>query len=311
VSLASAFLDESRRLRPSWRFGVSLIVVAAAAVLGAAAASFVPASRPILSEAVYRFVELAVLLRGFAFLLRVADGVPIHPLAAMGIGVHKRMLRQQFSGIALGGGMVLVCVAVIAVAGRLSFQINLTAHTAERALLALAILGTAAMSEEVTFRGYPFQRLVESAGATGAILITSIFFGLVHSANPHVSRWGVVNTIFFGILLALAYLRTRSLWLPWGIHFGWNTLLALGFGLPLSGFKLFAIVVKGVASGPEWMTGGAYGIEGGALATIVITIGIGAVLWITKFPAMRTEPLDLGTIAPVEETLSPASDAGI
>ena len=64
-----------------------------------------------------------------------------------------------------------------------------------------------------------------------------------------------------GVLLAAAYLRSRALWLPWGIHLAWNAVLGVGFGLPVSGLTQFAVVVQGTAQGPEWLTGGGYGLE--------------------------------------------------
>ena len=114
------------------------------------------------------------------------------------------------------------------------------------------------------FRGYPFQHLEQGIGAIGAIAVFSVLFGAVHLANPGASLWGLVNTILIGVLLAISYLRTRALWLPWGIHFGWNFALGVLFGLPVSGLRLFNVVVRTTVSGPNWVTGGSYGVEASA-----------------------------------------------
>jgi len=90
------------------------------------------------------------------------------------------------------------------------------------------------------------------------------------------------NTIFVGVLLAIAYLRVRNLWLPWGIHFAWNTTLGVIFGLPVSGLNEFSVLVHGKAAGPVWLTGGAYGIEGGLAGTLGILAGFVPLLWITR-----------------------------
>ena len=86
--------------------------------------------------------------------------------------------------------------------------------------------------------------------------------------GPDAYPWG------FPALLAAAYLRTRSLWMPWGVHFAWNLTLGLGFGLPVSGLSDFAVAVQGTAQGPEWLTGGSYGIEASLTGTVIILVGL-------------------------------------
>jgi hypothetical protein len=123
--------------------------------------------------------------------------------------------------------------------------------------------------------------------------------------NPHVSdnRWVQVfafsNTLLIGVVLALAYLRTKALWLPWGLHFGWNAALGLIYGLPVSGINQFAVVVKSKATGPEWLLGGSYGLEGGMLGTLVILLGLVYVIICIKpnadaYPGLVAEPLPNG-----------------
>ena len=109
-------------------------------------------------------------------------------------------------------------------------------------------------------------------------------FGVVHLANPGASLWGLINTILIGVLLSIAYLRTRALWLPWGIHFGWNFALGLLFGLPVSGLRIFNVMVRTTVSGPPWVTGGNYGVEASATTVVVILIGV-VMVW--KLPLAR------------------------
>jgi len=138
------------------------------------------------------------------------------------------------------------------------------------------------------FRGYPFQRLVEAIGSGGAILIFSMLFGFVHWMNPGANPWGLLNTVLIGVVLSVAYLRTRALWLPWGLHFAWNTTLGLVFGLPVSGIRMFNVFVHTTAVGPEWLTGGTYGLEASLPGASVVLIGL-IVVW--RFPLRRlTDP---------------------
>ncbi len=136
-------------------------------------------------------------------------------------------------------------------------------------LFYLAALGIAAAGEEMIFRGYAFQLLIEKIGPFATILPVAVIFGLAHSSNPHSSRIGVLNTALWGIVLGFAFLRSRDLWLPIGLHYGWNLILPL-FGVNLSGLTID--VTRYYYRWdllPLW-SGGDYGPEGGLLATIFI-----------------------------------------
>lgn len=126
-----------------------------------------------------------------------------------------------------------------------------------------------AIGEEMLFHGYAFQLLIRSLGAFATILPVSIIFGLVHIGNQNATLFGILNTILWGVLLGYAYVRTRALWLPIGLHFGWNFALPL-FGVNLSGFTMG---VTGYALrwsvGTLW-SGGNYGPEGGVLTTVIV-----------------------------------------
>ena len=190
-------------------------------------------------------------------------------------------MREVVVGLWVGCTMIVLCGVLLAL---FADDVNVTGHIGSYALLrttlALVVLGIGAMAEEAAFRGYPFQRLVEAAGPIVAIVVVQIGFGLVHADNPHVSRWAVANTALFGVLLAIAYLRSRSLWLPWGIHFGWNAMLSVGLGLPMSGLTEFGTLWHTRVRGAEWVTGGYYGIEGGAVGTAVIVLAVPGVWWL-------------------------------
>jgi membrane protease YdiL (CAAX protease family) len=138
-------------------------------------------------------------------------------------------------------------------------------------LTGLLVLG--ATTEEVLFRGYPFQRIIEGTNGTVAIAVSSLVFGLVHTSNPHATRLSTLNTVLAGVLLGLAYLRTRALWLPMGFHFGWNWTLAV-LGHPVSGLEVAELPWR-VAAAAEtvWLHGGSYGPEGGVVATIFLVLG--------------------------------------
>lgn len=271
-----------RALPPFGRFLLGVVVFFCAEFVSDVFVAGNPAS--LRFDLVERPLVMALLLLGFSFLLVVVDRVPGSPLASMGLAARGRWLSDAGWGFVLGCGMVGSAVCAIAVFGQMTFRTHLTARTAAGAGAVVIILAAGAMAEELTFRGYPFQRLVDAVGATGAVIVLSVLFGAAHFGNPNVSVWAVVDTVLVGVLLALAYLRTRSLWMPWGIHFAWNATLGLGFGLPVSGLTKFSVVVRSKVQGPLWLTGGKYGIEASAVGALVILAGIAALV---RFVAQR------------------------
>jgi hypothetical protein len=273
-------LDDDARLRPLWRFCIAAVAVLVTNELAVSIASLLVGDNASLrrTELVFRPLLLVLLLLIFSAMVKGLDHVEGNALDAMGLARRGHWLRNAFAGMAIGGGLIFVAVVVMAFKGQLTFSITINGHTLALAAALLVAVATGAMAEEVAFRGYPFQRLQESMGTDAAVIGTSFLFGLVHVANPQFSKFALLNTIVIGILFAVAYLRTRSLWLPWGIHFGWNAALGLVFGLPVSGLNMFAVVVHGKAKGPFWATGGPYGIEGCIMGTLVICLGCVLVL---------------------------------
>ncbi|MBZ5567843.1 MAG: CPBP family intramembrane metalloprotease [Acidobacteriia bacterium] len=276
------WLSDDGRLRPAWRFLLGALAAFVANFLAIGVAESAAHGRLRLLEAVYRSTTLLLLLAAFALLLIAADQVHEGLLRAMGLGRFPGWLRQAGLGMAMGTALVCVAVAWIAATADLAVKVDLGARTLTLAMAELFILATGAMAEEMMFRGYPFHRLLEAAPAPLAVVVMSALFAAAHGANPHASKLAMVNTFAISVLLCVAYLRTRALWLPWGIHFAWNTVLGTVFGLPVSGLTDFAVIVKTRARGPRWVTGGAYGIEGSVVGAIVILLGFIPVLLLTR-----------------------------
>jgi hypothetical protein len=130
-----------------------------------------------------------------------------------------------------------------------------------------------AFGEELLFRGYLFQTMVEGTGKIIAVVVFACFFGFAHFNNPNVTFFSLVNVALAGVWLSLAYFKTRTLWFPIALHFSWNFLQNHIFSFPVSGIQ-FEKYQLGVLkqSGPVWLTGGSFGPEGGALATIMLVV---------------------------------------
>lgn len=126
----------------------------------------------------------------------------------------------------------------------------------------------AVLHEELLFRGYPFQKLHQH-GRWLAIVCGALLFAALHGGNAAVTSLGLVNVFLGGILLGLAYDRHRRLWFPIGIHLGWNVMSGPILGHEVSGFASMRTVFAVAGSGPDLLTGGAFGIEGSVVLTAV------------------------------------------
>ena len=272
------FINSNGRLRPAWAFVLSALLSCGAFVTVGYVAAALAGDHVLRFEVIFRPILCVVLLALFSWLLTIANHVEAHRIAAQGLPFALGWAKQFGVGCMLGLLLVGVAIMPIAIWGGLTFRAVISVRIVIRIAVVLFVLLSGALAEELMFRGYPFQRLVEATGAAGAIVVFSLLFGVVHLLNPGASIWGLLNTVAIGVLLSIAYLRTRALWLPWGLHFAWNLALGLILGLPVSGFRLFNVAVHTTASGPKWLTGGSYGVEAGAPCVLAILAGLLIVL---------------------------------
>ena len=272
------FTDSEGRLHPGWAFLLSALIACLAFLACGYLAAAVSGDHILRFEAVFRTCLAAALLAAFSWLLTVGNHVESHRLASQGLPLAVGWRLQFLTGCGVGFVVVALAVAAVATFGKLTFTTTLSAHSLARVALVLLVLLMGSLAEELIFRGYPFQRLVEAIGPGGAILVFSTLFALVHLMNPGASFWGLMNTVMIGVVLSLAYLRTRALWLPWGFHFGWNAALGLLSGLPVSGIRLFNVVVHTTATGPRWLTGGTYGLEASIPGAAVVIVAL-IIIW--------------------------------
>ncbi|HEY9403025.1 MAG TPA: type II CAAX endopeptidase family protein [Pyrinomonadaceae bacterium] len=209
------------------------------------------------------------------------------PLRALGWARHRGWVRDLLAGSLLGA-LSLMLAALVATAFR-GFQFSVAPSISSVAFLktffgAAVIFIIAAAAEEMLFRGYPLQTMMRALPFLAAVVPSSVLFAYVHLDNPNVS-WGFtfVNTTLAGFWLAVAYLRTRSLWFPLGLHWAWNWAMGALLGLPVSGITSLtrAPLLSATDNGPAWLTGGAYGIEGGAACTLALIIST-IFIWKTR-----------------------------
>lgn len=130
-----------------------------------------------------------------------------------------------------------------------------------------AVFMPAAIHEELLFRGYLFQKLRVSHRRT-SILLTSAVFALLHAANVGITPLAMTNLFLGGVLLALAYEWRKNLWMPVGLHFGWNLMSGPVLGYPVSGYAAEGSIFRTTVVGPEILTGGRFGLEGSVSITV-------------------------------------------
>ncbi len=227
--------------------------------------------------------------------------VEARPLSALGLGLRAEAGLECMRGAVIGGGFIGLLVLVQTLLGWLSTEpdtggvVDWLLYLGQLGL----VLAVAAAAEELIFRGYPFQVLVEWLGPAAAVVLSSAVFAGVHAFNPQVGAIPLLNIGLAGVVLAGVYLRTRSLWTVIGLHWAWNWVMAAVFDLPVSGIADFDVPgYDSVQNGPDLLTGGAFGPEGGLLATLLV---LPLIVWVFRTDWLKTSPR-LAALRPLMET---------
>jgi hypothetical protein len=165
-------------------------------------------------------------------------------------------------------------------------------------------MAAAAVTEELMFRGVLFRIMEERTGTWISLVLTSVLFGLWHMLNPDATVWGAVAVaIEAGGTLAAAYAATRKLWLPIGLHFGWNFAESGIFGTEVSGNGSTQGVLHSVMSGPSLVTGGQFGPEASPYSILFGLLLTVAFMWLARrrgnlVPMRRGARVAAATLAP-------------
>jgi hypothetical protein len=233
--------------------------------------------RPLVEQAMLLFL----LLVGYAGMGLALDGQQ-HPIKEQGLPRRAGWPGEAGLGVAVGWALAVACVLPLVVGGGIAIVLIL-GHSAWGWLAADALFfAVVALAEEVAFRGYGFQRFEESVGSLGAALGYAAFYAIVQALLPGSSHASIAVSIALSLVLSTAYLRTRALWLSWGINFGWKASRALVFGLAISGDNSHSPVVQGNPMGPFWLTGGGFGLDSSWVAFAVLLAALPVVYRLTR-----------------------------
>ena len=259
------------RLRAPWRLLIFGVVATALAVLAFGLIGFIVPSteRPEVLSAedvvgldvtLVGWGTVLALLGAHAFVLRFVEHRGWDFVWLDGRAAHPRLLA---AGLLIGALAIGVPSAALIGIGWLDVA-DAPGPWQTGAFATVMMLLPAAMTEELMIRGYPMAVLRETLGWRGAILITSVVFGLLHAFNPNVATIAIVLVTVAGIFLGAIVYQTRSLWAATAAHFAWNLTLAVVLHAAVSGQEMPAGDYRVIDSGPDWATGGAWGPEGGA-----------------------------------------------
>lgn len=140
------------------------------------------------------------------------------------------------------------------------------------ALTMFVIFVLVGWTEELLSRGYHLQTIASGTNLFWGVVISSAVFGLIHLGNPNATWVSAAGIFFSGLFLAYGYIRTKQLWLPIGLHIGWNFFEGVVFGFPVSGLDIYALARISV-HGPKIWTGGAFGPEAGLILLPSLLVG--------------------------------------
>ena len=201
----------------------------------------------------------ALAYAGYAAYVHVVERRPVSELARRAAG------RELLAGAALG--IVLVGAAVGALALLGTYHVT-ASHPWRAGLVPLISAATAATVEELVARGVLFRIGEEALGTWTALVGSAAIFGLLHLGNDHATLLGAFAiAVEAGIPLGAAYVLTGRLWLPIGLHFGWNFAEGGLFGVAVSGHQSTGLV-SATLTGPAWLSGGTFGIEDSVVAVV-------------------------------------------
>jgi uncharacterized protein len=219
-------------------------------------------------DPIYRILLLFLLIVGYWAMSRLGQRRMDAPKATA-LVPRPGWGREFALGAALGWTGVLACVLPAALIGGLVITAFTNAHQYSIFFLDVIALAAGTLAIEIAFRGYPFLRLVEAMGSVLGAFFMAVVYAIWRTHGAPTTTAAVLVSFFLGLVLAIAVLRTRALWVGWGFHFAWIFTMSMLFGLPVSGSISYSPILATNANGPAWITGGPQSPEGSAFAVLV------------------------------------------
>lgn len=283
---------EERRLRAGWRLLSQMVLLVVFLIALGLPAGLVYLVIPGVS--MDALLLISAVISAFAITASVylaRRALDRRSFTSLGLIWNRQALIDILVGIGITGLMLGLVYLVERAAGWLDFQgftweTESTGRVLASTLAALIVFILVGWQEELLSRGYWLQNLRDGLNLAWGVLISSAFFALAHAANPNASWEAMLGLFAGGLFLAYGYVRTRQLWLPIGLHIGWNLFEGTVYGFPVSGSPFFTLVRQTV-QGPEWITGGDFGPEAGLIILPALLVGAGLIYLYTRSRFVR------------------------
>ncbi|MCK3882611.1 CPBP family intramembrane metalloprotease [Streptococcus suis] len=270
--MKTAFISEKAKSRFNLNFILSpitaLVLMAVAETVGYF--SFMPLFFIFIDNA---FVTLSLELLAFAFIslaiILWARFVEKSPW--LGLGMTKKGAFKDFIlGWGIGAAMLITCVLLMWGFGAIRISsVQFSPQLFGELLVLVLAWSVQGTTEELLARGWMFSSLSAKHNIPVGLLISSLFFTFLHLGNDGISLIPLLDLTLFAILACLVMLKTGNLWVISGIHAAWNCFQGNVFAFPVSGTQAGQAFISVTTSGPEWLSGGSFGVEGSIISLIV------------------------------------------
>jgi len=290
---ASALRTASGELRAPWRVGIFGLAIVACAFAFLTVGLGIVSNTPIAGWARAARVPLDQWFTAASLVVatwttgRLANDEQFKPWSYVGLGTTTWRGRPIAIAAAAGVAVMAVPSLLLVAVGAARLEPAVATDSGlVVAWAALVLLLPAAVSEELIFRGYLLSACVDGMGARGAVVVTSVAFGLVHLANPDPSVASIAGVAVAGAFLAVVRLATGSLAAAVAAHFWINFTQTAFLHAPVSGLAFQTPGYRFVVTGPAWLTGGSWGPEAGVGA--VLTFALASFLYVRRSGNART-----------------------
>ncbi|GAB4580666.1 MAG: hypothetical protein Fur0022_34080 [Anaerolineales bacterium] len=281
------FSADERRLRAGWRllahgviFGIFILMLGG----GVGVLLLMTDNAALLNNQLINQALFLLALTPATYLAR--RFIDRRPFASLGLEWDSQAWRDLLVGFLIPAVIMGAIFLVEWAFGWLDFQgfawefgpVSLIATTVPLMFLVFVLVG---WNEELLSRGYWLQNMADGVNLPFGIILSSLIFGLLHLGNPNATWIAGLGVALAGLFLAYGYVRTRQLWLPIGLHIGWNFFENTVFGFPVSGLDTLGLLFH-TNTGPEWLTGGAFGPEAGLIVIPGMLLGSVIMYFYTK-----------------------------
>jgi membrane protease YdiL (CAAX protease family) len=270
--MKTLFINRDGGVRAGWKIAACLLLT------GLLAATLIAVRRLLPVDLQRVLLEPVLMAVGALLAAWICLRIERAPLTSIGLRLDTRFLRDGGRGTLAGIGLLALSALLVWLGD--GFHLERALAPEGRTLVVWKIVRTLlplAVFEELTFRGYPFQRALASLGPRSAVLVFALLFALIHLPNPGLNGGtfvlAVANLFLASVMLSLCYLRTRSLALPIGVHLGWN-LAQTCLGFPSSGNPSHGVWMPIFHGKAAWLTGGEFGLEASFAGVVVLALAI-------------------------------------